>query len=224
MNLEQIKNKLKDIADKRGGKLSGVCRVDNLRETFHAEIKSASEELNTAISVGMPLSSAVMDTIKDHPNMIYKAHYQQMNHALNDIAHMISSEIEEAGYRSIPIPASQIVSWKPLRALLSHRMIAHKAGLGWWGRNNLLVNKQYGAQVRLVTILTDMDLPVDAPVSDDCEGCFECLHVCPADAIGDDREDFNLNACHEKMQEFSRNNNFGHLICGICLKACRGER
>ncbi len=224
MDIGQIKSKLKDIAAKKGGKLFGVCRLDDLRDTFHAEIRSASEKLNTAVAVGMPLSSAVMDTIKDHPNMIYKAHYQQMNHTLNDIAHLISSEIEEAGCRAISIPASQYVSWKPLRALLSHRIIAHKAGLGWWGRNNLLITRRYGAQVRLVTILTDIDLPTDLPVSDDCEGCFECLYVCPAEAIGDDRGNFRLNACYEKLQEFSKNSNFGHLICGICLKACRGER
>ena len=93
MDIATVKIDLRNIADTRGGRMFGACRADELRDDFHFEIKKASEKLNTAISVGVPVSPAVLDTIIDRPNMLYKAHYQQINHILNDIAFAISSYI-----------------------------------------------------------------------------------------------------------------------------------
>jgi len=217
-----LKERLREKCAGMGAPLFGVCRVDDLRDSFHREIKGQTERLRTALSIGIPLSEAVMDTIENRPNMIYKAHYQQVNHALNDAALMAARELQKEGFAALPIPASQIITWKPLRAHLSHREIAHKAGLGWWGRNNLLVTKEFGSKVRLVTVLSDAELPTDVPSGNDCGGCMECMYVCPADAISQDREHFDLDACYAKVMEFSRHNNYGHLICGICLKACNG--
>jgi len=224
MNLSKVKKQLRLSAVDRGARLFGTCRIDDLRETFHPEIRDIAKRLNTAVSVGVPLSGSVMDTIVDRPNILYKSHYQQVNHTLNDIAFIISSEIERLGGEAIPIPASKITDWEKLRAHLSHREIAHKAGLGWWGRNNLLVNEKYGSQVRLVTVLTNLELEPDRPVETDCGECYACLEVCPVGAIGENREDFNLAACYEKIKEFSRYRGYGHLICGICLKQCSGGR
>ena len=206
-----------------GGRLFGVCRVDNLVATFHPEIRDISERLNTAISVGVPLSGVVMKTIRNRPNMLYKAHYQQVNHTLNDIAFAVSSEIERQGFASMPIPASQILDQKMLKAHLSHREIAYHAGLGWWGRNNLLITEKYGSSVRLVTVLTDMKLETDTPIERDCEDCYACLDACPVNAIAEERENFNLASCYKQVQEFARHNNYGHLICGLCLQQCCGE-
>lgn len=222
MSDKRLKAKLRTIADTKGGKLFGVCRIDELRKDIHPEIKKASEKLNTAISVGVPLSVSVMNSLGNRPNMLYKAHYQQVNHILNDIAYLITSEITENGGEAIPIPASQILDWKRLTAHLSHREIAIKAGLGWRGRNNLLVVEKHGAKVRLVTVITDMELEIDKPIDRDCGGCYNCFQVCPADAIGDEPEDFDLPACYKQVVKFSKYKNYGHLICGLCLQCCDG--
>jgi len=224
MDIKKAKKDLQQVVLDRGGKLFGVCRINELREGFHFEIKEVSEKLNTAISIGVPVSTAVLDTIIDRPNMLYKAHYQQINHILNDIAFALVSQINELGYRAIPIPASQILKWKPMRAHLSHREIAGKAGLGWQGRNNLLVSEKYGSQVRLVTVLTDLELESDEPVGLDCGDCYACVATCPAGAISENPEDFNLKACFEKVSEFARPENIGSYICGLCLEPCRGKK
>ncbi len=223
MSLKNVKEKLRSIAESKGGKLFGVCRIDELRKNMHQEIKKALEKLNTAISIGVPLSKTVMNSLTDRPNMIYKAHYQQVNHILNDISYLITSEIESNGGEAIPIPASQILDWGRMTAHLSHREIAYKAGLGWRGRNNLLVAEKYGSKVRLVTVLTDLELEINQPTDRDCGGCYNCFQVCPADAIGDTPEDFDLPSCYKKVEEFSRYKNYGHLICGLCLQCCDGD-
>jgi epoxyqueuosine reductase QueG len=223
MSDKELKDKLRIISDGKGGKLFGACRIDELRKNMHPEIKKASEKFNTAISIGVPLSKAVLNSIGNRPNMLYKAHYQQVNNILNDIAYLITSEINSNGGEAIPIPASQILDWGRLRGHLSHREIAYKAGLGWWGRNNLLVAENFGCKVRLVTVLTDIDLEPDKPMKRDCGSCYNCLQVCPADAIGDEPEDFDLPACYKQVQKFSRYKGYGHLICGLCLQCCDGD-
>jgi epoxyqueuosine reductase len=224
MDIQKTKDDFRELAASMGGKLFGVCRIDELREKFHAEVKSISEMLNTAISIGIPLSSSVMETLTDHPNILYKAHYRQVNHTLNDIAFQIVSRINKLGKMALPIPASQMISWEPMRAHLSHREIGFKAGLGWRGRNNLLVNAVYGSQVRLVTVLTDLPLPIDQPTDEDCGDCYVCLDACPVGAIGDKIEDFDLEACYKQVSEFARPERIGTYICGLCLQACSGQR
>ncbi len=223
MGLSSLKDHLEKLSFAKNAALFGVCRVDDLRDNFHPEIKTASKSLGTAISIGVALSPAVMNTIDNHPNMLYKAHYQQVNHTLNDIAFAVAVEIAHHDGKAIPIPASQIVHWKPMRAHLSHREIACKAGLGWRGRNNLLVTKKHGSQVRLVTVLTDLELEPDNPSELDCGDCHACLDACPVGAISEIVDDFNLGRCYEQVDKFSKQNNYGHLICGLCLKACPGS-
>jgi epoxyqueuosine reductase len=222
MDIQNIKADYKALADSMGGKLFGVCHIDELRQDFHAEIRETSRELNTAISIGVPLSGSIMETLIDHPNVLYKTHYRQVNHTLNDIAFQLSSRINNLGFNAVPIPASQMITWKPMRAHLSHREVAYGAGLGWRGRDNLLVNKKYGSRVRLVTVLTDLQLPVDSPTDENCSDCYNCLDICPAGAISDDVEDFNLDACFKQVSKFARPEHIGSYICGLCLQACRG--
>jgi epoxyqueuosine reductase QueG len=102
-------------------------------------------------------------------------------------------------------------------------MIGQLAGLGWIGRNNLLVNPELGSRHRLVTILTDMPLVPGRPLDRDCGDCFACLQTCPAQAIKENEEDFDHWACFDKLKEFRRQV-VGQHICGVCVKACKGPK
>jgi epoxyqueuosine reductase QueG len=224
MDLQSVKNDLVTLAKSGGAADLGVCRLDDLRDGFHRELKIVSQKLNTGIAVGVSLSNTVLTTIGNRPNQIYKAHYQQVNHILNDLAYRISAAIQQRGARALPIPASRMLSWTPMRAHLSHREIAYKAGLGWRGRNNLLVNPTYGSQYRLVTVLTDLELEPDGVCNDDCGNCRACVQACPAGAIAENVDDFNLDACYAQVHEFALQKDMGHHICGLCLKVCGGKK
>lgn len=68
-------------------------------------------------------------------------------------------------------------------APVMERQWAEKSGLGWLGKNSLLLNKDFGSFFFLAEIIVDLPLEEDAPVRDHCGTCTKCIDACPTDAI-----------------------------------------
>lgn len=220
---EKNYREIEAFARSLGFDLFGVADVAALRADFLLE-PATRDRFGLALSLGKGLSDAVLDDIRDHPTSIYFHHYRQMNFFLDRGALLVADHIQRAGFRSLAIAASQIIDWEKQRAHVSHKHVGRAAGLGWFGRNNLLVNPELGAHFRLVTVLTDMPLEPDSPLERDCRACRDCAAACPAGAIKDTREAFDHLACFETLQGFRKKGYTNQFICGICVRDCRGPK
>jgi epoxyqueuosine reductase len=76
-------------------------------------------------------------------------------------------------------------------APIMERSWAVKSGLGWMGKNTLLLGKHRGSFHFLAEIVTDLEFEYDVPVTDHCGTCTACIDACPTDAI---TEPYQLDA------------------------------
>lgn len=101
------------------------------------------------------------------------------------------------------------------------RPLAVAAGLGQWGRNGLVVNKEHGSGLLFAGIFTNAPIEAAEPLTPDllgitttadedshCTACGQCIQACPADAFYDGR--FHYSRCFPKAIQG----------CAECIKAC----
>jgi len=223
-NPQENVEKLKALCHQWGGSLFGVADLRSFKKEEILLPPPLIDRLPYAISVGFHLSDTILEEVENQPTPLYFHHYQRVNILLDTIGLIVTSTIQDLGHQAMAIAASQIVDWKNQKGHLSHKHVARAAGLGWIGRNNLLVNEQFGSRIRLVTILTGIPLVISPPSTKDCSSCLDCLSVCPAEAIKERQEDFDHLRCYEQLRTFAKTLHFSHNICGVCVKACRGKR
>lgn len=216
-------SELKSIADSSGATAFGTANIEDLKPHFDALPMDQTEGLDYGIAIGARVSASVLKGCIIGPTRHYLHHYRMVNWLLDNATLKLSIAIQNHGYNALPIPASQIVDWEKQTAHLSHKMIAIRAGIGWIGRNNLLVHPQYGSKIRIATVLTDMPLKTDSPLEKGCGECRMCIEICPVKAIKESYKDWNKPVCLEKLKYFAKAHNVGQYICGLCVKVCQPQ-
>ena len=206
-----FESELENLLKSEGASLVGFCELKNAPMPY-------------AVSIAYKLSDSILSTIDGAPTQMYYQHYRIVNTKLDLLSLSALSFIESKGYKAFPVAASQSISGTV--GYFSHKEAAVLAGLGYVGRNCLLITPEYGSKIRLATVLTDMPLTAQREkVPFSCGQCNLCVSACPAGAISGkepstDREEFfDASLCSNFMKK-----NYQHIgrgsVCGLCIKAC----
>lgn len=116
-------------------------------------------------------------------------------------------------------------------APVMERSWAAQSGLGWVGKNTLLLNKKSGSYHFLAEIICDLELEYDGPATDHCGTCTACIDACPTDAITP--YEVNASKCisyltielrDEIPAEFAGKMDNWAFGCDICQEVCPWNR
>ncbi|MBC8224890.1 epoxyqueuosine reductase [Candidatus Bathyarchaeota archaeon] len=239
-NLERVRRDLEAEASKRGLKsvlgvapfrevLDGLLPVQRvkLREIAGERFDSFMEG-GSFISIAFAYPEEAIDAIAVDIGggfdldtwAFYSGWCDRLNQALNQASSVMAERI-----RGISIPATtagiatkieHVEDYYPL--VVSHRVAAELSGVGWRGKNELIVNPKYSCAIRLASIITDMPLERTEPLQDGCEDCTACLDACPFLANKDRLENYR-----EQCRRYIVSLGLEHEVCGKCIKACYRE-
>tara|TARA_R110002072_G_scaffold239619_1_gene397589 strand:- start:695 stop:1648 length:954 start_codon:yes stop_codon:yes gene_type:complete len=113
------------------------------------------------------------------------------------------------------------------------RAWARESGLGWIGKNSMLINKQRGSDFFLAELIIDLELEYDSPINDYCGSCTKCIDACPTDAILPERQIaadkcisyLTIELKAEKLPEVFSNKMENWIFgCDICQDVCPWNR
>lgn len=224
MNVSDMCLQIKEALLHKGASLVGFADLTEIPA-------GVRHSMRFAISIAVALDASIIAGITEGPTQEYRSEYRRANALLSDLGKYAVNIIKNHGYRAIPQEPTNVgIDPETQSTALPHKTVATRAGLGWIGKCALLVTEEYGAAVRLTTVLTDAELESSVPVDGSlCGDCMTCVSSCPGDAPSGGNWDVNVYrdsffdafACARTARE-TANARIGidDTICGICIAVC----
>ncbi|MBP2645759.1 MAG: Fe-S protein-like protein [Firmicutes bacterium] len=140
---------------------------------------------------------------------------------------LLRNLFDQYGIKNFVPPVAQTDEIE-LVAPFSFKYAAVQSGLGWIGKNGVLITREFGPRVRLGAILVDFPLICGKPIKESlCGNCHACVDACSWGVIkgvnwniSSRREELlNYKLCNKKRSEYIKTNSRKH-TCGYCILAC----
>lgn len=162
--------------------------------------------------------NVVVDGVVDKGKWnVYAREYQKINGHLDDISEKIADRFGgiavAATLGGLVGKVEHVSEYYPLT--ISHRVAAENAGLGWRGKNELMVNEKYGCAMRFASIITELPLPHGKKQIPKCGPCNACLEACAFLSNKEKLKDYREN-CRKFIKSLALTNE----VCGKCIAAC----
>lgn len=166
------------------------------------------------------------------PETYTEERFEQGIQSARSILESVASDLEHIFQKH------QVKYWVPpvaqqneteLRALFSFKTAAARAGLGWFGKNDVIITEKYGPRVRLSAILIDEMFEYGQPFTESkCPAdCVKCVEICPCKALKN--QQWTVNSDRSEIIDYQKCNRMRSAFikklgrknaCGLCLAAC----
>lgn len=223
-NISVLQKELLALLYQEGAGLVGFADLKNV----------PSAVLSIGVSVVIPLPAQIIETVKKYPTQEYYDAYLSYNHRLDHIVRVGESYLHKNGFAALANTTTAVHKDKNYCTPLPHKTVATLAGVGWIGKNCLLVTPEFGSAVRISSLLTNAPFHCGKPVVESqCGACSLCVQACPGKALkgtlwkqGIER-DAILNVarciatCEKSVREhIERYQTVHDRICGKCFAVC----
>jgi epoxyqueuosine reductase len=193
-NFNQLASEIKQIGKELGFDRIGITDVDLTHESiylkkwlqsgFHGEMRYLEKNLD----------------LREHPKKLFpdtvrviccSINYPKSlsSHSIAAFAHcqdypvyiseLLKKYVDLISTKTAVLPKTRVFSGN---APILEKALAAKAGIGWYGKNALLIN-QKGSYFFLGEIFINLPLPIDQPLANRCGNCTKCIDQCPTKAI-----------------------------------------
>jgi len=188
MGTEEIKKKIKQFVMNMGvddvGIANAVDYVSHQSPKIETVFPEAKSLVITAFKEGCSCESP-SDSLRMNSRLDLMEFTRSCNYKL------VRFLDRELGSKAISVPVSYPLDMGSktmgLIGEVSLRHAALAAGLGIFGRHNLIMHPRFGTRVIFTAVLTDLDLPSDPPFTEElCNNCEICVESCPAGALDEE--------------------------------------
>jgi len=210
--LDQLKRLIQKKSIKWGADLVGFADVERFKR--YLEENRPPEGTKTVIVLAIWMEDPILDLWLHPPSWKQQGKPDRAfeDEILRGVSLRLSLLLEREGYWAEP------ALYKPRIYLKGAGVLA---GLGFIGKNNLLVTEKYGPRIRLRAVNTNASLKPDPIIEslDCCRECSKCVDACPADAFDTGQYDREacLSYCESNLKEVSQ---YSVLWCMECSNVC----
>ena len=149
-----LTEEIKKLLHFHGADLVGIGDMSRVK---HCNFK-------TGISVAVALPPNVILDLQKAPTKEYYSLYYSLNRKLDSIVRTGEDFLKNKGFEAYAQTTDRVSVDSNRISKLPHKTVATRAGLGWIGKNCLLVTPQYGSALRISSLLTDAPLECNEPV------------------------------------------------------------
>lgn len=196
-----------------------LARADAIAK--RADPRQLMPEAETIVVLGMPIALHQNNCIQIAGFAHYCDYHTQLRELCARLVTSVQTQTGQTFFHKIFVDSSPV----------PERSLAVRAGLGWIGKNSMLINPVHGSLVLLCEVFLSCacHLPITEQIPDQCGSCKRCVDSCPTHCIAPDSRTIDASRCisyltTEKKENFNDqekrsigNHFFG---CDICVAVC----
>jgi epoxyqueuosine reductase len=188
--MQDMKEEIKKYAQSLGVDDLGFAAVENYKSTNSMDIYELFPKVKTIVV----LAFQQVDNCESEDLQFASVGIKVLSEFSHSTTYQLSSFIKKEFDASVMIvPSAAPINFNKDTFLpsgyVSLRHAAYAAGLGVFGRHNLIIHKEMGSKVLFTAILTDLEIEADKPLTEDlCNNCDVCVKKCPVMALEEENK------------------------------------